>query len=136
MALVIAVGTMLAIADAFTSETVSTEPADTSVPNRPDSRSPVGPLRTGSAHRGHRRPWAVPKIMPSNDPNDDTTSGEPDGDDDNDTTDYVTDSNDTDVPIIAWHEEKAICPIPHDCPSLAWTAPPTSSFLTLQPLRC
>jgi hypothetical protein len=127
---------MLAIAGAFTSETIGTAPADTSVPHRPESPSHIGRLRSGSTHRGHRRPFAVPKITPSYDPNDDTTSGDPDEDDDNDTTEFVTDSDDTDVPIIAWHEERAICPIPDECPSFAWTVPPSSSFRTLQPLRC
>jgi hypothetical protein len=136
MALLMIVGTMLAIADAFTSETVVTEPAGTCVPHQPDFSGPVGPLRSGSTHRGHKRASAVPKIVVSYDPNDDTTSGDPDEDDDNDTTEYVTDSDDTDVPIIAWHEETGTCPIPHECPSMACAALPTSSFPTLQPLRC
>jgi hypothetical protein len=142
MALATTLGSMLATADASTCEAMGkqksrSEPAAMAVPDGPESSIPIARLRSGSTHRPHRRPQAVPKIVPSYDPDDDTTSDDPDEDDD-ETSKNLSDSenDDTDVPIIAWLEERAPCPVPHECAPVTWSAPPSSSLLTLQPLRC
>jgi hypothetical protein len=99
---------------------------------------PIARLRGGSTHRWHKRPVAVPKIVPLYDPNDDTTSGDPDEDDDDETSNFLIDSDDdeTDAPIISWLEEGAPFPIPYERALVTRTGPPTSSLLTLQRLRC
>ena len=113
------------------------KPAAIADPDGPVPLIPIARLRGGSTHRPpHRRPHVVPKIVPSCDPNDDTTSGDPDEDDDDETSKFLNGSDDTDVPIIAWVEERTPCPIAHQCAPVTWTAPPSSSLLTLQRLRC
>jgi hypothetical protein len=101
----------------------------------PVSPIPVSRLRGGSTHRPQKRPHAVPKIVLSYDLNDDTTSDDSD-DDDDETSSFLDDSDDTDVPILAWVEDRAPCPITHACAPVAWTAPLSSSHLTIQRLRC
>ncbi len=105
---------------------------------RVQSGSPVHAtrFRSSSIHRSHKHPFAIPRIVLSYDPNDDTTSGEPDEDDDDETSKFLDGSDDTDAPIIARLEEMAPCPIPHECAAVPWTAPPSSPLLTLQRLLC
>jgi hypothetical protein len=113
------------------------ERAATAVPGGSGSPVPIARLRGGSTHRSHKRPVAVPKIVPPYDPNDDTTSGDRDDDDDDETSIFLNDDDDdTDAPIISWLEARAPCPIPHECAPVAWTAPPPSSLLMIQRLRC
>ena len=108
----------------------------------------VARLRSGSTHRSHKRPLAIPKIVLSNDPNDDGTSGDPDEDDDNETSKFLNNSDDTDVPIMAGCQEMGHCPILQrmrtrnlDCPALftsagAATAPLLSpGWLTPAPIE-
>jgi hypothetical protein len=108
------------------------------VPGGSGSPVPIARLPVSSTRRWHKRPVAVPKIVPPYVPNDDTTSGDPDEDDDDETSKSLNDSDDddTDAPIISWLEETAPCPIPRERAPVAWTAPPSSSLLMLQRLRC
>jgi hypothetical protein len=107
------------------------------VPGGSGPAVPIARSRGGSTHRWHKRPVAVPKIVPPYDPNDDTTSGDPDEDDDDETSNILNDSDDDpDAPFISWLEEGAPFPIPHERAPVTRTAPPTSSLLTLQRLRC
>jgi hypothetical protein len=112
------------------------ERAAMAVPDGSGSPVPMAPLRGGSTRRSHKRAHAVPKAVPSNDPNDDTTSGEPDEDDDDETSKSLNGSDDTDATIRAGLEERVPGVIPRECAPVTRTAPPSSSLLTLQQLRC
>jgi hypothetical protein len=113
----------------------SEQSAARTVPGGPTSPVPLGRWRSGSTHRPHRRPQAVPKKVPLYDPNDDTTSNDPDEDDDEPSR-FLDDPDDPDVANIARLEERAPCPIPRECAPVVWTGPPSSSLPTLQRLRC
>jgi len=117
-------------------ETSPPHGAAVAVPAHPGSPFHVSRLRSGSIHRSHTHPPAVPKIVLSNDPNDDGTSGDPDEDDDNETSKFLSNFDDTDAPIMAWCQVMAPCPITHECATVTCTAPPSSTLLTLQRLRC
>jgi hypothetical protein len=138
MVLVAAVWTVLAVADASTCAAMDKGRAAAAsgiTGGHPESSVPIARSRSGSAHRPHKRSHAVPKFAPSFDPNDDTTSGDPD-DDDDDPSNFVDDSDDTEVASIAWLEDGAPYPIPHQAAPAARIAPPTSSLPTLERLRC
>jgi len=130
---------MLATADASTAQAMGngrSAVASGITGGGPESHVPIARWQSGSTHRPHPRPQAVPKIMLSYAPDDDTTSGDPDEDDDDDTSKFLNDSDGTHAPIIACLEERAPCPISHECAPAATTAPPSSSLLTPQHLRC
>lgn len=96
----------------------------------------VARWRSGSTHRSHKRLLVVPKIVLSNDPSDDGTSGDPDEDDDNETSKFLNGPDDTDVPIMAWCQEMAPCSVLRECAPLTWISPSSSSLPMLQRLRC
>jgi hypothetical protein len=94
-------------------------------------------LRSGSIHRSHKYPFAIPRIVRSYDTNYDETSGDPDEDDDNETSKFLNSSDDTSVPIIAWLPEVVPFLIALTDPSPpARTETLSPLFLTLQRLRC
>ncbi len=97
---------------------------------------PVTRLRSRSAHKSHKHHFELPKVVVSNDPNDDGTSGDPDEDDDNETSKFVNGPDDTDAPIMEWCQELAPFRILHECAPATATPYPSSAFLTLQRLRC
>ena len=71
--------------------------------------------------------------LPWDEPLDDGTSQDPDDDDD-----LLDDLNadDTDVPIIACREEMTTWLFEPVCALVTWTAPRSSTFLTLRRMRC
>jgi hypothetical protein len=94
-------------------------------------------LRSGSIHRWHKHPFAIPRIVHSYDMNDDETSGDPDEDDDDETSKFLDSSDNTSVPIIAWLPEVVPFLIALTDPSPpARTETPSPLFLTFQRLRC
>jgi hypothetical protein len=108
----------------------------TATTNRLQSGSPDSVARLVKTWhlRSHRRSHVFPRFSSGDDPNDNETSDDPN--DDDDAWDDLNGYDDTDVPIITWLWES----LPHlnapECAPLAWTAPTSPPFLTLQRLRC
>jgi hypothetical protein len=119
-------------------QTSGSESAAMAIPDGSGFPVPVGRLRRGSTHGPHKRPHAIHRKVPLYDLNDDTTSDDPDEDDDNETSKFLDDFDDDDrvAPIMVCLGERAPCPIPCERAPVARTAPPSSSHLTLQQLRC
>jgi hypothetical protein len=101
---------------------------------QPGSPVRIPRLGGGSTLRSHKRSTAVPKIVPPYNPNGDKTSDDPDNDDD--AWDEPNDSDDTDVPIIAWFQEMVPSLFGPEPAPVTWTAPTSPPFLKRQRLRC
>jgi hypothetical protein len=102
--------------------------------SQPGSHAHLARLRSGTIHRSHRHPLAVPKIVSSYDSNDDEATEDYD---DDDAWDEPNDFDDGHSPIIACLRHLALFLIGPDFQSVSsCTAAPSPRFLALQRLRC
>ena len=106
---------------------------------QPGSHDNLARLRSGSIHRSHKHPLAIPRIVSSYDSDDDETTEDYDDDDAWDDPKNGSD-DDTDAQTVAWLQQmmpSLVAPAPQIYTHLpALMVPPPSLFLTLQRLRC
>jgi hypothetical protein len=102
--------------------------------SQPGSHAHLARLRSGSIHRSHRHPLAVPKIVSAYDSNDDDAQEDYD---DDDAWDDPNGFDDAHGPIIACLGHLVPDLILPDFQSVpACTPAPSPRFLTLQRIRC
>jgi len=109
--------------------------AAVSVRIQPGSHGHGARLRSGSIHRSHKHPLAVPRIVSSYDTSDNEATEDYDDDDAWDNTNGSDD--DTDAPIMVWLQHMVPSLIAFNSQSApSCTQTPSPLFLSLQRLRC